>query len=1074
MDKKHYYYTLNQEKLSLWRTLLNFLLLPLKIFNWIISFFLAQHIAHLVVNYRFVPKQRTIHITKTSNQPEEDIAVVNFNKQPSIKWLDDMLIKLKSSIGLSSGLRNRLCYENEKDKAYVDSILDKIDNLINGTCTEKNCVNRKFDWSHIHLKGMEFLDVKMRAYVYEQLDNKYGAKAYKDAKKNNIEFFSLKTPDNAELDSVQISAPGENLKDMRDRKFVITCLARDQNYINWIKDLKYTATNLGATAISFNYRGTDYSRGQIWTLKNMVDDVRAQVERLTALGARPENICLDGMSLGGAIATIAAAELHSQGNKVKLNNERSFRSLPRLIFGFIAPEIQNANWWNPLTYLRFVLAGIAYLISAPVLWLAGWHVDAASAWEKIPDEDKIYSVVRDNEQHVYDGIIHDQLSSIASMEDGREGSECSPNFKPKYDVIKRPGYRGPHFISRTDLIAELGHREEYTNHDYFINQLKQKFEFEKTSHSMEVKVENRADDMISIPSNIVERPLIFSCSGGAGHISAAQGIINKLQKDNPSVVITQHRAELYQDKPYSLTAIFLRAALWINSVPVIGAIVGFILNWIGYPDLPDYDTFWDQMSKIQQMEQCKEGETVKPIHRPYIDVLKDCYDAGYEFTALNNASHLSLSTKSLKKLLTNKSSVEENNYHSVYHKTLDLLITAATNKTPFTRVVSTQALSLKALCDAVDYYNREFLPAFNRNKKTGYPSIYIDQYLTDLPEPGCTNFMENLDDLSSRQQQLLEIHAVNISECMEAAYFGQEQSFKAVHNIDPLKNPLVREGFKDDNLKNFAVTDQPVTLGYRLFEDEKSSSYSLKEITINPNAKVASIMIGSLAATATVDYVKCLLEKDYDHIFIFGGLNQHISRKVEEIIKTYSSVEQVNIRNKLVLLGHQTDQEMAPIMTRSNCVVIRGGGLSVMEQMSMPVLPDKAVFIHYENTPDSDFTSGVSWEDSNADSLIRFLSQKGANVYKTSPEQGLGALDNQANEVRIIPQLLNASSRVQRNERELQLNNKKNQFKSQANKSDGIDAKRESSLPQLSLFAPAQNRTRNISSNESEPCFKNL
>ena len=165
---------------------------------------------------------------------------------------------------------------------------------------------------------------------------------------------------------------------------------------------------------------------------------------------------------------------------------------------------------------------------------------------------------------------------------------------------------------------------------------------------------------------------------------------------------------------------------------------------------------------------------------------------------------------------------------------------------------------------------------------------------------------------------------------------------------------------------------------------------------------------------------------------------------------------------------------MAPIMTRSNCVVIRGGGLSVMEQMSMPVLPDKAVFIHYENTPDSDFTSGVSWEDSNADSLIRFLSQKGANVYKTSPEQGLGALDNQANEVRIIPQLLNASSRVQRNERELQLNNKKNQFKSQANKSDGIDAKRESSLPQLSLFAPAQNRTRNISSNESEPCFKNL
>ncbi|HAU1636775.1 TPA: Dot/Icm T4SS effector SdbA [Legionella pneumophila] len=1017
MHKKYNYYSLEKEKKTFWQHVLDILKAPFRLPGWIVSFFLARNITHVALNPNNVPQQRLIHLTKISNRPEDDIVVVNFKKRPPHKWFNDTLIKIANTIAalpfVTPRLRTRLHYDNDNDVNHVNSLLAEIDALVQGKSNQKYCEGRAFDWSKIHLKGLEFLDPKMRGYVYEQLHEKYGLVSYTTKRKPNIEFFTLKTPDGSELDSVQVTGEEEEQKSMGERKFIITCIARDQNFINWIKDLNYTAKNLGATAISFNYRGVDYSRGLVWTENNLVDDILAQVQRLISLGADPRNICLDGMCIGGAVATIAAAKLHEKGMKVKLNNERSFTSLSSLVFGFIVPELQTANWWSPLTYGRFVLAGVVYVLLTPLIWMAGWPVDVTKAWNRIPAQDKMYSVVRDKDNGLYDGVIHDHFCSIAALVDSQINSilyklstdqplteeekqilcddQFSHHFKPSQSVLKNPKYKGPHFISRQDLVAELGHREEYTNHDYFLDRLREKFQLDRAARPVALAEEEGKDieGITPQPSKDTERPLIIASSGGTGHISATHGIINDLQSKKDNVVITQHHAELYKNKPFSITSALIRIGVWFTSLPILEDILKGVMRFIGYPVLPSSSIFWDQMSKIQQSETKNENGIETGRTRPYVDMLLDIYPEGYEYTAFNNATHLTSSIEDIQTMISFKGHVEEDNRNIVYQNILQRLMRAAKQNTPYTRLISTQALSLGAICDAVKYYNTVFLPVYNAERGTSYQPITIDQYMTDLPSLGCIHFMNNLEELTSEQRQLMEVHAVNMSEPFKEAHFGKEQGFKAVHNIDPRNNPMIRNAFKDPSLTKYLDKTQAFDLHFNVYKKEKQNALPVlngkETITIKPHAKIASIMIGSLAANASADYAKYLLNQGYDHIFLFGGLNDSIATSIDQIINSYPASRRDEIRKKIILLGNQSDVEMAPIMTRSNCVVIRGGGLSVMEQMAMPIMDEKIILLHHEDNEDGPLTSGLSWEDGNADKLIEYLSEKGAYAKKTSP-----------------------------------------------------------------------------------------
>ncbi len=804
--------------------------------------------------------------------------VVNLKKNPARKWVSDARLKLSNTLPflaplVAPGLRDQLDYEDEVDKRHIDEVIEELAKLREGKSEFKHCEDKQFDWKQIHFKGLEFLDTKMKAYFYQKLSERFGEEAYNTQRDLNVQFFSLKTPDGAELDSVEIPAAGEKDKPISQRKFVITSLARDQNYINWIRDLRATSEKLEGTAISFNYRGVDLSRGMVWTEADMVKDVMAQVQRLIEMGAKPENICLDGMCVGAAISTLAAAKLHEKGLPVKLNNERSFSSGPDFIFGSIAPSLDNINWFNPLHYLRFLLAGVAYLIMRPLLWLSNWEGDAGAAWKKIPDKDKIHSVIRDPSRHIFDGVIHDKFSSIAAIEDARrkavlkklfntkngvnvlteedkeilKNADGSTQFTPSEAVKQTKRYKGPHFVSRHDLVATLGHTEPYTNHDYFIDTLKAKFERDRLKREQDGIVSEPLSTTASeVPSETARRrPLIIACSGGAGHISAAKGIVDELSVGAKPAEIPLYRAVRYQDKPFSLRGGLIRFGVWIMSVPYLGAAIKGVCRLFKLPVLPSYDAFHAQLKNISQNE--SDGD--KGRERPYVDMLLDVYPTGYEFTAVNNAAHLSLGRNDIKRMISYKGKTEEQNYQAAFDHIYAMLVDGAKKGKPYTAIVSTQALSLEALCDAVICYNEVFLPEFNSENHTVIAPAYIQQYMTDLPAIGCAHFMQNLSDLTDKQRSVMEVGAVYMSSPIKAAFFGEGHGFKAVHSIDPRNNPMIRAGFKAPSLKQYTDKSTQHELSYKAYAIDEGTGRALytgdESVTVKPDEKVASIMIGS-------------------------------------------------------------------------------------------------------------------------------------------------------------------------------------------------------------------------------------
>lgn len=62
-------------------------------------------------------------------------------------------------------------------------------------------------------------------------------------------------------------------------------------------------------------------------------------------------------------------------------------------------------------------------------------------------------------------------------------------------------------------------------------------------------------------------------------------------------------------------------------------------------------------------------------------------------------------------------------------------------------------------------------------------------------------------------------------------------------------------------------------------------------------------MIGSLAANASADYAKYLLNQGYEHIFLFGGLNDSIAARIDQIINSYPASRRDEIRKKLFFWG---------------------------------------------------------------------------------------------------------------------------------------------------------------------------
>lgn len=516
------------------------------------------------------------------------------------------------------------------------------------------------------------------------------------------------------------------------------------------------------------------------------------------------------------------------------------------------------------------------------------------------------------------------------------------------------------------------------------------------------------------------RPLTVASSGGHGHIVAAKGIIDQyMRQDN--VEFVQYQAVQYEDRQTSVLRLFLTIFLYVKSFQYVAYLWEEFHKLTGISNILDHHSFWEEIKILR----------AGPKQRLYVDILLDYYPFGYEMAAIFNGLQRKDRTKDLH-LAVNKQILNDKiHYYSIYHQFKTCLKKQAKTGKPYTSIISTQPQSLQAMIDAVIWYNEEFLPSqvqkvnhiqtrigtlkkqiasiekwnatyakypifwpfvfayssimsffvkqelrtlykqrmIERNILKEMVPLSVDLYMTDLPTEGATHFVDVLKRLKEKQRRHLQVYCVGESPVLS------KMKGLTVRQLSSDNNPMLRQAFHQKEwLKTFTELDKNILLSF------SDHPHSLDRV-IPANEKVASIMLGSIGGNASVEYIKPLLTHGYKHIFIFGA-------KRSDYIMQYIAQLPLEQQACIIPLDNQGDESIASIMTRSQCVVTRSGGLSTMEQMALPIIKNKLLLIHHKNPmKGQSLTAGLSWEDGNADRLIKHYETQGEKAIKTCPNR---------------------------------------------------------------------------------------
>jgi effector protein SdbA len=447
-------------------------------------------------------------------------------------------------------------------------------------------------------------------------------------------------------------------------------------------------------------------------------------------------------------------------------------------------------------------------------------------------------------------------------------------------------------------------------------------------------------------------PLLIGCSGGGGHNAAIIALGQFLAKKD--IPLPEYSPIDYQKKQHSLTALGMFAAAEMQTYTPIKN----IWNALGLPDLPDPKKIRGKITTLEQNNK---------KNRNYIDMFLDVYPTGYENVAIWDILQCEDQKTALENLVSWQVENDKLHKHGVYTYFLNLLESAhATNK-PYTDIFCTQANGLAGLCKAVHTYNQKH-----------NTQVIIHQYMTDLPTSGAVHFFHALAGLKPYQQAQMKLYAVNMTLTTMNNFFSKGYHFQGIYTINPKNNPMVRCAFYDEHYNNSAKREEPVTLNPTV---DATIIQPNSPIVIDAHEKIATIMLGSQAGMDTKRYIPKLLHCNFNKIFVFIGTNQVVKDKITHQLSSMSEEQ----RSRVILLGPQDAPFIAALMTRSNLLIIRSGGLTVMEQMAMQHHHTQIICIHHSDRESEILTSGISWEDDNANHLIDFLSQENIRVIKSSP-----------------------------------------------------------------------------------------
>jgi alpha/beta superfamily hydrolase len=234
-----------------------------------------------------------------------------------------------------------------------------------------------------------------------------------------IEVGYVATFDGAVLDTIQLTPKTERVS-----CYIIKFNGNGTQFQHIIKTMAEDAARLKACVISFNYRGVGKSTRAAENYQQLITDGIAQVQRLLAKGIPSTAILLDGLSLGGSVATMVAEHFHRQGSPIYLWNDRSFSTITKASAGIITP--------SKISSVETAVSSVLYMPLAA----AGWRADVASAYKAIPREYKGYMFVSKKScEGKGDGVI----SHAASLHRGVKPDEKKLGITTGHKVYANSG-----------------------------------------------------------------------------------------------------------------------------------------------------------------------------------------------------------------------------------------------------------------------------------------------------------------------------------------------------------------------------------------------------------------------------------------------------------------------------------------------------------------------------------------------------------------------------------------------------------------------------------------------------------
>lgn len=477
------------------------------------------------------------------------------------------------------------------------------------------------------------------------------------------------------------------------------------------------------------------------------------------------------------------------------------------------------------------------------------------------------------------------------------------------------------------------------------------------------------------------RFLLIGCGGGSGHNKAVRQKKKYLIKERgyTKANFPSHLPNLPQEKKFQFKKAPVEVASIVShSIPGISHLIQQLMEKLGIPHIPKIQDIYEEMERLRAEQKGEDG-TLK--ERDYLDMMLDLfpYPTGFLYVALYNVMHKRSTAKALTASTQYQNYVNEQNNKYVENQIYKKLEDSYRAGQPYTDVISTQLMALPGLCEAVNQFNIKY-----------HTKIMVHQYMTDLPTEGAHHFFAALSSLSPSQRQVMYLYGVDFQGSPKVLRYIKKietEPFAKIFNIDPQNNPMVRAGFRDKKLLDISY-DKKVDLYVQMATGPD------KKYTIMPQEKIAYIMQGGLAGNDTIGYAlelaKIVIEKKclYSKIFVFNGAAPHIYEPLKNAIKNlHESRRDLNIQeSEIIYLVNQDDKHSPAIRVRADAI-LGGGGLTIMEELTIPHLPQQTILFSSKRDSRGHFVLGHPWENKNVDRFISGFETKVEKMAKTSVQE---------------------------------------------------------------------------------------